>query len=76
MSKENLARKPKLCVIEGKSYPCFKDNAFFDTGSSHVMDTNKIGMYNAEPIHENVGGFGDELVVTTWRARKITGMSL
>ena len=50
-----------FCIIKGKRYESFNDHTFFgDTRTSHVMDTDTDGLYDAVPIRERIGGYSRE----------------
>ena len=38
---------------------------FGDTGTSHVMDIDVDGLYDAERIQERIGGYGNEPQIAT-----------
>jgi len=70
-SSGNDDEKASFCVISGKKYESFDDHTFFgDTGTSHVMDTDSDGLYDAVPIQERIGGYGGEPRLATWKGKK------
>ena len=70
-SSGNDDKKASFCVIKGKKYESFDDHTFFgDTGTSHVMDTDSDGLYDAVPIRERIGGYGGEPRLATWKGKK------
>ena len=60
-----------FCMIDGTRYASFDKNTFYgDTGSSHVMDTDVDGLYDAVRIDEKIGGYGGQSVLATWKGKK------
>ena len=54
----NDDEKVSFCVIKGKKYEYFDNHAFFcDTSTSHIMDTDVDGLYNAVPIQDRIGEY-------------------
>ena len=70
-SSGNDNEKVNFCIIKGKRYESFNNHTFFgDTGTSHVMDTDTDGLYDAVPIRERIGGYGGEPRLATWKGKK------
>ena len=60
-----------FCVINGQRYESFDDHAFFgDTDTSHIMDIDADGLYDAEPIQERIFGYMNEPQIATWKGKK------
>jgi len=65
----NHDEKACSCFIDGNRYEGFNDRTFYcDTGTSFNLDKDTIGLYDANEIHEVIGGIGNGgQLIATWQ---------